>query len=102
VPLVAVAFFAAGFGLGLFQVPNMTAIMAEFPAGQQGAAGGLAIMSRTLGVVAGVATLSSIFAARRAVAGFDAAFSAAFLVAMSAVGLAALLALARARGRMTA
>jgi MFS family permease len=93
----ALALFAAGFGLGLFQVPNMSAVMAEFPAGQQGAAGGLAYMSRTLGIVAGVASLSAIFAARRDVAGFEAAFTTAFLVAASAVGFAALLGLVRPR-----
>jgi MFS family permease len=95
VALVALALFAAGFGLGLFQVPNMSAVMAEFPAGQQGAAGGLAFMARTLGVVGGVASLSAIFAARRAVVGFDAAFTTAFLVAAATVGVAALVALGR-------
>ena len=95
VVFAAFALFAAGFGLGLFQVPNMTALMAEFPAGQQGAAGGLAFMSRTLGVVGGVAALSAIFAARRDVVGFDAAFTTAFLVAAAAVAAASLVALAR-------
>jgi predicted MFS family arabinose efflux permease len=95
VALAAVALFAAGFGLGLFQVPNMTALMGEFPQGQQGAAGGLAFMGRTLGVVGGVAALSAIFAARRDVVGFDAAFTTAFLVAAATVGAAAGVALIR-------
>lgn len=102
VVLAALALFAAGFGIGLFQVPNMSAVMAEFPPGQQGAAGGLAFMSRTLGIVAGVASLSAIFASRRDVAGFDAAFTSAFLVAAGAVGLAAVLALARPSGQRPA
>lgn len=102
VVLAAIALFAAGLGIGLFQVPNMSAVMAEFPAGQQGAAGGLAYMSRTLGIVAGVASLSAIFAARRDVAGFDAAFTSAFLVAAAAVGLAAVLALVRPSARRPA
>ncbi|PYM18128.1 MAG: hypothetical protein DMD81_06750 [Candidatus Rokuibacteriota bacterium] len=90
--LVALALFGAGFGLGLFQVPNMTAVMSAFPATQQGIAGGLAFMARTLGVVAGVTTLSAVFGAWRRSAGFEAAFVAAFVVAGAAVGAAALVA----------
>jgi MFS family permease len=85
---VAAALFASGFGLGLFQVPNMSAVMAEFSDRQQGAAGGLAFMARTLGVVAGVASLSHVFASRRP-SGFEPAFTAAFLVAGTAVVIAA-------------
>jgi MFS family permease len=96
---VAAALFAAGFGLGLFQVPNMTAIMAAFPAGQQGAAGGLAFMARTLGVVSGVVTFAGIFRAARAGAGFEAAFTTAFVVAASAVAVAAPAATLPERGR---
>ena len=95
VEVVAAALFAAGFGLGLFQVPNMTLVMGAFPAGQQGAAGGLSFMARTLGVVAGVGTLSAIFAARRPVAGFDAAFSTAFAVAASVVAIACVASIGR-------
>ena len=92
---VAVALFASGFGLGLFQVPNMTSVMGAFPAGQQGAAGGLAFMARTLGVVTGVATLSQVFASLRD-SGFEAAFfSAACLVAGVAVAVAAVMACAQ-------
>ena len=86
---VAVALLASGFGLGLFQVPNMAAVMGAFPAGQQGGAGGLAFMARTLGIVVGVATLSQIFATLRE-RGFEAGFSAAFVVAGVAVLVAAL------------
>jgi MFS family permease len=91
--LVAVALFATGLGIGVFQVPNMAWIMAAFPAGQQGAAGGVAFFSRTLGVVAGVLGLSAVFGARRASVGFDAAFAGAFTLAAVAVGIAVLLAL---------
>ncbi len=89
-PAVAIgaALFASGFGLGLFQVPNMTAVMGAFPAGQQGAAGGLAFMTRTLGIVTGVATLSHVFAWVRG-GGFEAGFTAAFVVAGAAVAVAA-------------
>ncbi len=99
VAVVGAALFAAGFGLGVFQPPNMSLVMGEFPAGQQGAAGGFSFMARTLGVVAGVATLSTIFAARRATAGFEPAFSTAFTVAAVAVAVAAVAGLVRAHGR---
>ena len=86
--VVAVSLFVAGFGLGLFQVPNMAIVMKAFPAAHQGAAGGLSFMARTLGVVSGVAALSAIFAARRAADGFERAFATAFVVAAAAVAAA--------------
>jgi MFS family permease len=89
--VVAGGLFAAGIGVGVFQVPNMASVMARFPAGQQGAAGGLSFMARTLGVVTGVAALSQVFAALRA-RGFETAFTAAFVVAGGAVAVAAALA----------
>src|SRR5207249_2359095 len=58
--LVALALCAAGFGLGVFQVPNMVSVMAAFPAHHQGAAGGLTFLARTLGVVTGVAILAAV------------------------------------------
>ena len=85
---VAAGLFASGVGIGIFQVPNMAAVMGAFPAGQQGAAGGLSFMARTLGIVTGVATLSQVFASLRG-SGFDTAFGAAFIVAAAAVALAA-------------
>jgi MFS family permease len=96
--VVAGALLAAGLGLGVFQVPFMALVMASFPAGQQGVAGGLTFLARTLGVVAGVLTLAEVFALRRATAGVDAAFAQAFLVAAAGVALSALLATA-IRGR---
>jgi MFS family permease len=96
--VVAAALFAAGFGVGLFQVPVMALVMAAFPSALQGAAGGLTFLSRTLGLVTGVAVLAAIFAARRPVAGFDGAFGDAFLVATGIVGAATLIAVARLRG----
>jgi MFS family permease len=89
VAAVAAGLFASGGGLGLFQVPNMASVMAAFPAGQQGAAGGLAFMARTLGTFSGVAALSQVFALARG-GGFEAGFAAAFVVAGAAVGLAAI------------
>jgi MFS family permease len=94
VALVALALFAAGFGLGLFQVPNLAVIMATFPASQQGAAGGFAFLARTLGVVTGVAVLAHLFAVRRLAVGLAPAAAEAFLAAALAVAAAALAALA--------
>ncbi|MGH7323145.1 MAG: MFS transporter [Candidatus Rokuibacteriota bacterium] len=85
VAVLAVGLFAAGLGLGVFQVPNMATLMAEFPAGQQGVAGGFAFLARTLGTVGGVALLAHVFAERRAAAGFDAAYGLAFGVAAGLV-----------------
>jgi MFS family permease len=96
--VVATALFAAGFGVGLFQVPVMALVMGAFPSALQGAAGGLTFLSRTLGLVSGVAVLAAVFAARRPVVGFDGAFGDAFLVATGIVACAAVLAATRLRG----
>jgi MFS family permease len=87
--VVALALAAAGFGLGVFQVPNMASIMGAFPSMHQGAAGGFAFLARTLGIVAGVSLLAHVFAARRAVGGFEAAFGEAFVIAALVVAVAA-------------
>lgn len=89
---LGLALFAAGLGVGVFQVLNMAALMAEFSPAQQGAAGGFAFLARTLGTVGGVLALAQVFAARRQRAGFDAAFAEAFLLAAALVALAAILA----------
>jgi hypothetical protein len=81
----------------VFQVPVMALVMGAFPSALQGAAGGLTYLSRTLGLVTGVAALAALFAQRRPVAGFDAAFGEAFLLATGFVGFAALVALVRFR-----
>jgi MFS family permease len=90
-PLVvpALGLFAAGVGLGAFTVPNMAAIMAAFSGAQQGAAGGFTFLARTLGVVAGVASLGQLFGARRLTVGLGPAVAEGFLAAAIAVGLAA-------------
>jgi MFS family permease len=97
--LIALALFVAGFGLGFFEVPNMTTIMAAFPPGRQGAAGGLAFLTRTLGVVAGVALLGELVAARSATVGFLGAFEESLRASAVAVGAAFLFALAARRAR---
>src|SRR5205814_7929514 len=65
-PLAAVvlALAAAGFGLGVFQVPNMASVMAAFPAGHAGAAGGRTFLARAVGLVTGVTILAAVVSAR--------------------------------------
>jgi MFS family permease len=88
VVVLVAALLASGVGLGLFQVPNMSTVMGAFSVGHQGAAGGLAFLARTLGIVTGVASLSYVFASLGA-RGFEAGFTAAFLAAGAAVLVAA-------------
>jgi DHA2 family methylenomycin A resistance protein-like MFS transporter len=95
-PALVIVLFAAGFGLGVFQVPNMAAAMAAFGAAQQGAAGGFIFFARTLGTVFGVATLGQIFALRRLAVG-PAAFGECFVAAGVGVAVAAGLAALWAR-----
>lgn len=64
---VALALGLVGLGLGLFQTPNMSFVMGSIPQAQQGVAGGMAQMMRTLGVVLGVTGASMVFDHRRAV-----------------------------------
>jgi DHA2 family multidrug resistance protein-like MFS transporter len=96
-PVVALALFATGLGLGVFQVPNMASVMAAFPATQQGAAGGFTFLARTLGVVVGVLGLSELFARRRVAVGLEIAFTEAVLAAALVVGAAAVAAAAGSR-----
>ena len=77
VAAVGAALFAVGLGIGVFQVPNLAQVMSAFPPARQGAAGGLAFLGRTLGVVAGVQVNASVFAALERSWGFVGAFSAA-------------------------
>ncbi len=97
--LVALALFLAGFGVGVFTVPNMADLMAAFPAGQQGAAGGFSFLARTLGVVTGVSVLAAVFGHVRVAVGFDAAFTRAFVLAAVIVAAAGLVAIVRTRPR---
>jgi EmrB/QacA subfamily drug resistance transporter len=58
ISLVAGMLVLQGFGLGLFQVANMDFVMGVIPRQQQGVAGSLTMLTRTVGIVAG-ATLGS-------------------------------------------
>lgn len=91
--LVAAALALVGFGVGVFQVPNLAQMMAAFPAAQQGAAGGLAFLSRTLGSAVGVQVTAMLFQSRVGPAGFVGAFRWAFAASAAACGAAVLLAL---------
>ena len=67
--------------------------MERFPLSQQGGAGGMILMSRTLGIVAGVSLASANFGARSGSLGFLPAFRDAFLAAGAVSTLALLLSL---------
>lgn len=91
--LAAIGLALVGVGVGLFQVPNLAQLMAAFPSSQQGAAGGLAFLARTLGSAAGVQVTAMLFDALAPVAGFMGAFRWAFVAAAVAAALGMLLAL---------
>jgi EmrB/QacA subfamily drug resistance transporter len=63
---VALALGLVGLGLGVFQTPNMSFVMGAIPRAQQGIAGGMSQMMRTLGVVLGVTGASLLFRSRQA------------------------------------
>ena len=64
---VIIALGCVGLGLGVFQTPNMSFVMGAIPREQQGVAGGMSQMMRTLGVVLGVTSASMLFSSRRTV-----------------------------------
>lgn len=107
---VALALGLVGLGLGLFQTPNMSFVMGEIPRAQQGVAGSMAQMMRTLGVVIGVTSASMLFDSRRAIyaerlqlaaptapQGFIPAFQDVFFVSAIVCTVAAGLSLVRRR-----
>jgi MFS family permease len=104
VAAMVAAFVLTGFGLGLFQVPNMTVVMAALPDRNQGLAGGMISAMRTVGVLTAALLSPWLFAVRQTThqalqadpsALFLAAFSDTFLVctlvAASALTLAVVL-----------
>ncbi len=79
-----------GIGVGLFQVAYLDRVTAALPQADRGVAGSLAMLTRTMGLVFGAATLMLLFQSMRdaslgtgaAPAGaFDLAFRATFLAA---------------------
>lgn len=95
--LVAVAALMAvvGAGLGLFAAPNMSIVMGAVPDSKQGVGGGLSLMTRTFGIVAGVAASSTLFDALEPDRGFDGAFTIVFSASGAVLALAALTAATR-------
>lgn len=96
-----------GFGAGLFQSPNNSAIMGAAPRERLGVASGLLALSRTLGQTTGIPLIGAIFASRvfavaNLPAGADATdapgwalvegVQASFLVGAAIIGLGILLA----------
>ena len=62
----AIAFAAAGFGVGTFQVPNVAMVMDALPNRNQGFAGGMISAMRTLGIISGAIFAPWLFETRRA------------------------------------
>jgi hypothetical protein len=59
--LIVGLLWVQGFGLGLFQVANMDFVMGVIPRHQQGVAGSLTMLTRTIGVVGGATLGARIF-----------------------------------------
>jgi EmrB/QacA subfamily drug resistance transporter len=62
---VAVALSVVGLGLGVFEAPNLNFVMSAAPPTQQGVAGAIANMMRTLGIVFGATGASVLFEERQ-------------------------------------
>lgn len=57
-------FIPLGFGLGIFNAPNNSAIMGEAPRQRLGVASGLMAITRILGQITGIAVLGALWATR--------------------------------------
>jgi MFS family permease len=97
-----------GFGVGLFQVAYMDAVLGALPARNRGVAGSVAMLTRTLGIVGGATLLTVGFHSVEAAAlaggqsantAFLAAFHATFRVAGAVSALTGIAALAAGRRR---
>ena len=88
VVVVCVAIGLVGAGVGLFSVANMTQVMGALGDEQQGVAGAVTLVMRTVGITAGVVVASAVFRAQEASSGFFPAFERTLLV-MAAVALGA-------------
>jgi MFS family permease len=91
---ILAALLVQGCGVGFYQVAHLEIVSATIPRRDRGVAGSLAMLTRTIGVVAGVTLLSLSFQAIEATAGFLPAFQRTFQFAAAvpaAVALALLL-----------
>jgi hypothetical protein len=57
-------FIPLGFGLGIFNAPNNSAIMGSAPNRRLGVASGLLALTRILGQITGIAVLGALWATR--------------------------------------
>lgn len=73
VPLLVAGMLVQGLGVGLFQVAYLDRVTAALPRADRGVAGSLAMLTRTLGIVFGAASLMLVFQTW----GFHATFVAA-------------------------
>lgn len=80
-PLLIAGMLVQGLGLGLFQVAYLDRVTATLPPADRGVAGGLAMLTRTLGLVFGAAALMLLFETLREGGAFEAAFRGTFLAA---------------------
>jgi hypothetical protein len=84
----------AGIGLGFFQTAYLDGVTAGLPESERGVAGGLAMATRTIGVVAAASMLTLLFGetestALAAGAGPEQAFSHAYALAFAMAATAA-------------
>ncbi len=98
---VIAALAVSGVGLGLFQTAYLDGVTGMLPARERGVAGGLAMATRTIGVIAAASMLTLIFAAAETTelligsapnTAFVAAYRIAFAVAATAAAAGAILA----------
>jgi EmrB/QacA subfamily drug resistance transporter len=84
-PAVLGTLVLQGFGVGLFQVAYMDAVIAAIPRAQRGVAGSIAMLTRTLGIVGGATLLTLLFhAVEQSHLARGAAAAGAFLAAYRA------------------
>lgn len=79
--LMIAGFVLTGFGLGLFQVPNMTLVMAALSDRHQGLAGGMISAMRTIGILTAALLSPWLFAARQTLHQADVADAASVFLA---------------------
>jgi MFS family permease len=103
---MGLSLLAQGVGVGLFQVAYTDFVAATLPVANRGVAGSLTILTRTIGVVAGVSGLSAAYAHFEAAAlasgaahkdAFLAGFQSTFLYVALALALCLALSMARPR-----
>ena len=83
---MALPLLAAGLGHGIFQSTYTGIVVGSLPLEQRGVAGGLALLTRTIGTVAGATTWMAVFTHQRLGSGFEAGFQTTFeIVAVALV-----------------